>query len=493
MKQRSRARLVVLLAASLTATSCGGGDGDGAVSATTTTTLRSATPGTATTTDTIDDEPAESSASTQPPTTGGVTTTTTPPDCPDVPPPPLDEPAVELPSPVDPDAQPYETGEGQLFGRFGFESLGVAIAFDAAPAMFFVDTPPSDQEVVFGARGLHPTFLRPVGLRADGSRPLSADTPTISFDEWLAIWSDEMGIIDDTTTIVGGRDARAITFLPPNGSDLDTQRFKLHDRELLLNDRWPTRIVRVDLDDPNPLYIVIGRNDPPDAPERPDWIEITDEWLATIAIGDIVPSPAQPWPGASWDTGGLLRDNEVDGPCQVSSVAIGGVEFEVAEPSWLSVSGDEIWIRDPAQRHVGVDEPVIRLIAPSFAWNQASVDSDGTAGATVATVDDALAQFARQGWQLDQVDDDATLLDADARIFEFVGPDQPSYLFAPGSHAGSAPEDLAFPPHRVGRAILADTTRGVVIAMLDAETDTDDTALLAERFDRLIATLTFVS
>jgi len=173
----------------------------------------------------------------------------------------LDEPAVELPSPVDPDAQPYETGEGQLFGRFGFESLGVAIAFDAAPAMFFVDTPPSDQEVVFGARGLHPTFLRPVGLRADGSRPLSADTPTISFDEWLAIWSDEMGIIDDTTTIVGGRDARAITFLPPNGSDLDTQRFKLHDRELLLNDRWPTRIVRVDLDDPNPPFMWLELHD----------------------------------------------------------------------------------------------------------------------------------------------------------------------------------------------------------------------------------------
>jgi hypothetical protein len=177
--------------------------------------------------------------------------------------------------------------------------------------------------------------------------------------------------------------------------------------------------------------------------------------------------------------------------CVVPMVAFGGSEFELSDAMQIRGSGNEVILEDPEVPYVGVWPPLMTLVAPANATDDNGL-FESPRGIPIETTADAVTTLEVEGYQLTPLESDATLLFAPVTAFEFVGPDPEGLvdLWIPSSHAGSLGSGIAFEQSlRSGQVLIADTEVGVLVAMLEGETGTDDASLLQDRFDKMVATL----
>lgn len=476
---------LVGVAMALVASSCGGSDSDSSDASSPVTSIEpaatevesSAPPTDAPTTDapaTTSTVTVEVSTSTEAPEDVVVVECPAPPvggeiDRPE-PPPPVEPDTVELAD--------TETVDGPLDGRYRTEVQGVAIAFDAA-AFSFANLVEPDRIAIGNAPLGYIEMLRPNGLVADeSSRQGNGTTPTIDFDTWLALWSDGVEVLADEAIVVGGRDARAVTFAT-NASTLAPGQIGIDPYVVQVQDVDTVRVVRIDLGtDVDPLFIVF------ESLSNDEYMAVADQFLASMAIGEPVPVVGPAIAAPAWDT--ATSEQLVPGPCAVTSVAFGGVDFEVLEDSLLIGLGDFLILRDDEELHTGVDGPLMSVLHAQTTWD----DSTPTAtGDPVETVVDVVNHLAAQGWTLTPQTETIMLLGAPAEVFDAAGPPEPTQLWRTSDSAVRAGEDFGVGPFRDAEIVVAATGLGVVVAMLESEQDTDDAEILRGRFDRMLETL----
>lgn len=389
---------------------------------------------------------------------------------------------LESPPPVEPDtAVLADTGavDGPLEGRYRTEAQGVAIAFDSA-AFSFANLVESERIAIGNAPLGYIEMLRPKGLVADeASRQGDGTTPTIDFDTWLALWSDSVEVLTDEAIVVGGRDARTVTFAA-DASTLTPGQIGLGEYALQAQDVDTVRIVRIDLDtDIDPLFIVF------ESISDDEYMAVADQFLASMAIGEAVPVAGPAIAAPAWDT--ATSEQLVPGPCAVTSVAFGGVDFDVLEDSLLIGLGNLLVLRDDEELHTGVDGPLMSVLHAQTTWDDSSPNAIGD---PVETVDDVVNHLTAQGWTLSPPTETITLLGSPAEVFDATGPREPTQLWRASDSPVRAGEDFGVGPFRDAEIVIAATDLGVVVAMLESEQDTDDAEILRGRFDRMLETLT---
>ena len=430
----------------------------------------------------VTDPPATEPPATDPPVTDPPATE--PPASPDCPA-PVAAPAIE---PVEPDVEEFPAFDGSRntvpAGRYTTAALGVSIAVDLPTDDFAIPFTAGGNIVATDNPGGVIAFLRasdfvvtaPTGDAGDGER--------LDFDEWLV--ASGVTVIADSDSTIAGLPARDVTVRVPAVADDDTAPFVEH-WGLRAMPEVEQRILIVDIGDPEPLLITIQ----PSVPDDPAAAEQFELMLASLAVGAPGPSLATVYADSPWNVDNLFWFPPEPTPagCVVPLVGFGGSEFELAETTRIRGAGDEIFLIDPDVPYVGITPPTIQLVAPEFAAVEAEL-LDSKNGTPVENIDDAIAEMTADGYELTPIDSEATVFGAPVTAFDFVGPEMPPDLWVPRSHTASAGNPNAVEePFRSGTVYVAETDVGVIVAMVEGETGTDDASLMRERFDLMVVTL----
>ncbi len=397
-------------------------------------------------------------------------------------------PTIPSLAPADEDALPFPPeGGGLRPGRYTTDVLGLSFAVDV-PDLF-------DDAGAFGrAQGLFNlfgdsfAFLRPdeVGfvtdLPSDEESARGAEVETVTFDAWLG--QEGVEVVVDEPTTVAGLDARRVRIT--TGEEAVT-RF----RDIPFGGDWniqpsdeETLVVYVDLDPHEPL-VLVGQS----VRGFEGFDAVAEAMIDSLVVGGVGPTTQTVFAETPWDIGNVFRPDTVLAGCTVPALAFGGVEFELGATSAIQGQGAELWIFDPAKRHVGLREPFIHVVGPEFTM-VGGTTGPPRPGDPVETLEDAVAELEAEGFDLTPLDDEVTILGSPAMSFDFVAPSVEPRLWFPRSNGVS--DGFSFISGEFGTAgelHIAETPEGVVVISLHGEAGTDDADLLRDRFDTLLDTL----
>lgn len=437
-----------------------------------------------------EDEPApESSPEPEPTESPMIETGTEAPPCPAAP---------EIPdlAPADATALPFPAeGAGLPLGTYGSAVLGVSIA---------IDVPDAFEDVgVFGESiGLFGRF-DPVAdagavfaiTRPEGFVPIDRTEEQVALGEPrrivdLSTWLDETGVevIADGATTVADRPARQVRFSVSdelvNSTSADGTLFG--DMPLTPDLRaqpgdYEHLVVEIELDVGAPLILYgAGPGD-----ELPSTMQAL---VGSLAIGGVGERSAVVYADTPWDSGNIFRPQLV-GACQIPALAFDGVTFELSQPALVMGGGDELWVFETTGRHVGFREPYVNLVRPDTTAEGGNFGPPSP-GEPVVTVEDALAEFEEEGFEVTPLGEVGTLLGAPALGFDFtIGTDDP-WLWFPRSHGASTGLGFASDEGRwEGTMWMAELDDGVLIVTAGGEVDTGDVDLVRPLFDQIVSTL----
>lgn len=433
------------------------------------------------------DEPAaEASPETEPPATETDL---------DVPPCPA-PPVVPDLAPADVSALPFPAeGAGLPPGNYGSAVLGVSIA---------IDVPDAFEDVgVFGESiGLFGPFDPVAGAgavfaitRPEGFVPIDRTEEQVALGEPrrivdLSTWLDETGVdvIADGPTTVADRPARQVRFSVSddlvNSTSVDGTLFG--DMPLTPDLRaqpgdYEHFVVEIELEVGASL-ILYGAGPGDDLPVT------MQAMVDSLAIGGVGERSAVVYADTPWDSGNIFRPQLV-GACLVPALAFDGVTFELSQPALIMGGGDELWVFEASGRHVGFREPYVNLVRPDTTATGGNFGQPSP-GDPVVTVDDALAEFEEEGFELTPLGEVGTLLGAPALGFDFTVETDDPWLWFPRSHVASTGLGFASEEGRwEGTIWMAELDDGVLIVTAGGEIDTGDVDLVRTLFDEMVTTL----
>ena len=399
-------------------------------------------------------------------------------------------------APADPAASPFPVeGAGLPSGTYGSDLLGVSIAIDV--------TEPFEDAGAFGESiGLFGAFDPAAGAgavfaitRPEGFLPIDRTEEQVALDEPrrivdLSTWLDETGVavIADETTTVADRPARQVRFSVSDDlvNDTSTDGTLFGDLPLTPDLRaqpgeYEHVVVVIELEVGAPL-ILYGAGPGDDLPAT------IRAMVDSLVVGGVGERSAVVYADTPWDSGNIFRPALV-GACVIPFVAFDGVTIELSQPSRIMGGGDEIWVFEATQQHVGFREPSVNLVRPETTAVGGNF-APPSPGEPVVTVEDALAEFEEEGFELTPLGEVGTLLGAPALGFDFATTATDPWLWFPRSHVAST--GLGFASEEgswQGTLWMAEVDDGVIIVSAGGEIGTDDVDLVRPLFDQIVATL----